>query len=839
MARRFHVWSIAATVLAPLLGATAAHAAGPRVVGGTLPLAKPGGERTAVVARGRAAAVALLPGRPVIAAVGKPGARHAAGRIRVVQLTAGEIATTSRSTIAGPGRAARAGFSLAAVRGAFGERNAALLIGAPDTRRRGRGRPGAAFLVPNPAGARRLRVGDSDVVTILGARDGDRAGAAVAAVPDVDQDERPELLIGAPSTDVDGRPGAGAAYVVFSRGMRLGRTVDLADRDAALRIDGPIAGAGAGSAVTGSSDTGGDGGGDAVIGAPKIGGGSGAAYVIQLRPGPPVDLAAVDAPVVALFGTDGERAGTAVAAPGDINGDGRHDVAIGAPRARVEGRRRAGAVYLVTPAVERTVSLAAVRARMEGEAPGDRAGSELAAAGRALGGNAPDLLVGARRAEPLARRFAGATYLVSGPAVADGVDLGLLGRRGVRLAGARGAAAGAALAGDVDVDGDDRDDVLVGAPANGPGRATPSVVLRAAPPLPHRAGSESKCDAAPVSMVLDTSRGLFDADPKELRGSALKLLLAQPSSDERVTGAVRAEPMPTGFVPLVPGNLRSAKDATVLKRLADESVGTETPPGDLRAALDAAGGLLPRRSTRSAIVIAGPDAMSTPGPPPLRTDVIGLGVTRGSPQEIMLRARAASSRGGYRRATVNQLQARVAEFDALRRCETLVKERVKEIDGRRITQPSRISTLETALQSDNEFEASATIDEGSDYADLVLSWTSPGVTVEPYEVTLTDITPDTESTGLTTTFTPANVEQAVGGMDVRTNAISLTGGDSATSVALRVGLQHDDEAGIATAAYHHRWRFRVSGGIESRHSAVAAQSGPLYIQFFEPEPESP
>ena len=830
MTRHFRVWSGPATVLVALLGATAAPAAGPGVVGGTLDLAKPGGERSAVVARNRAAALALLPGRPGLAAVGKPGAGHAAGRVRIVQLAAGEIATTSSSAIAGPGRGARAGAALAAVRRAFAGRDAALLIGAPEAHVRRRGRPGVAFLVADPARTRKLTTGGSDVVTILGARDRAQAGASVAQVPDADGDGRRELLIGCPGEDGVGRPSAGAAYVVFSRGLSRGDTVDLADPTAALRIAGPAAGAAAGSAVAGSVDARGDGRGDAVVGAPLLRGGSGAAYLVDLTPGRPVDLAAPDSPAVGWLGADGERAGAAVAA-GEFDGDGVRYVAIGAPRARVQGRGRTGAVYVVAPGPgERTVSLAGAPVRMEGETEGDRAGSVLVAAGQAFRGDEPDLVVGAKRADALGHRSAGAVYLVSGLAVVDGVDLALLGRRGVRLVlSANGAAAGSALASAADPDRNGRNDLLVGMPANDPGPAKPSVVLRAAPVFPPPADFETECDAAPVAMVLDTSGALAVADPRGLRGNALELLLRQPSARGRAIGAFEAAPMPAeAIAPLVQGRVTSGPKAAILAGLVDEAIGTVTGPGDLRVAVDAASSRLPSAPLRSAIVVAGGDAFSTPDPDPvLRTDVIGLGVTPGSPRESMLRGLATASGGRYRRANVDQVQARVAKFDAKRRCEKLVHGQVDQIGGRRTT----------ALQGEEEFAASATITDGTGYADVVLSSSSPAVTVEPYDVTLTNL-----ESGVETTFSQADVNRAVDGAEVADdvgNGISLVGAETDTSVALRVGLQDDDQPELARAAYHHPYRWRIRYGSEPRRGAVASQAGALYTQFFAPRLRGP
>jgi len=271
-----------------------------------------------------------------------------------------------------------------------------------------------------------------------------------------------------------------------------------------------------------------------------------------------------------------------------------------------------------------------------------------------------------------------------------------------------------------------------------------------------------------------------------------------------------------------------------LRQLVRRSLPTARRAGDLRFALEAAIEQLPPAFRRSAIVIAGRNAMSTPGLlPDLPIDVIGVEVAPGLPPESMLRGVATASGGTYRRATVDQLQARVARFDAERRCADLVHGEVEQIGGRGITEQKRISSFGTALQTDDEIDAEATIEAQRSYADVVLSWTMPEVTVEPYEVIVSDL-----DNGEVTTFTEEDVERAVGGTQIGNDStgITLDGGDTQTSVALRLGFQHEDEAaGEAMAARHHRHRVRIGGGTKPRHSAAAAQSGPLYVQFFAPE----
>jgi hypothetical protein len=825
MARRPRVCGVAATILVALLAASPAMARGPHVVGGTLDLAYPGDKPTAVVAHGRAAAVALLRGSPVMAVAGYPRARHGTGRVRVVQLAAKEIAKRSHFTIRGTGSDARTGASLAAVPGAFGRRNAALLIGAPGFDKRG-----AAFLVPNPARTRRLHPGADDVVTILGATNGDHAGADVAALPDANGDGLPELVIGAPDADPAGRSQAGMVYVVFSGRIKPGDTVRLADRQAALPIYGPAAGARAGSSVTGSRDLDGDRYGDLSVGAPDFADGSGAGYVVHIAPGRPVDLAAANARALAVLGSDGERLGTTVAAPGDLDGNGLREVAFGAPARGAS----TGAVYVVTPgAREGTISFGRTDERIEGEAPGDRAGSALVAAGQAIGNKQPDLLVGATGVNALARDDNGAGYLVPGPAAVEGIDLARLGGRGVRFAGkTQDGRAGAVLGGGVDVDGDSRKDVLIAAPA--PGSAKSSVVLLRSAPVVPRVTTEVKCDAEPAAMVLDTSPGLDAADPQNLRGNALKQLTTHASSDERVLGAVAAAPEPAEvFSPLIPGTLKSERAAGVLDDLVDESLHRPVPDGDLRQAVAIAANDLPRSPKKSAIVVAGPDSIVEPGPAPgVRTDVVGVNVESGSSEEIMLSDLAAASRGLYRRVSVDRLQAQVARFDARRRCEELVQDRPPTIVN---TKPAG---AHAAQAGEYEFDESAVIGAGKSYADLVQTWTSVDATVELDEVIVREIRPDAPDK--VTRFSPEQVGEALGGKQVEVNGITLIGGQGSTFMTLRVGFQHEHDPLSAQPSKHNEKKVHGHGRGKSRGGAAAARDpgtarpDPLYAQFFQP-----
>jgi hypothetical protein len=320
-------------------------------------------------------------------------------------------------------------------------------------------------------------------------------------------------------------------------------------------------------------------------------------------------------------------------------------------------------------------------------------------------------------------------------------------------------------------------------------------------------------------------------------GSALQLLLAQPSSKKRVIGAVEAAALPAQiFFPLVPGALTSRDEETV-NDLVEESVLRSSQPGGLRDALEVADKLNP--DTRSAIVIAGRDARWTAGPAPrFVTDVIGVRVRPGSPAERSLEALASSSGGDYARATPNDVQAQVALFDARRRCERPIRK--ARIRAHRASDPNRVSTLATDLESGYELDASATTSKYTDYVDLVVTWTSPEETVKPYELTVSTLRPGKD---LQTKFTAAEVHAAAGGQPITNNGISLTGGAGDTFIALRVDFRDEDRAlsrlPQARIAYHNKHHYHFGGGNRPSHAYAAADSVRVYTQFFRAKQRPP
>ncbi|MGX2042098.1 VCBS repeat-containing protein [Methylocaldum sp. MU1018] len=161
-------------------------------------------------------------------------------------------------------------------------------------------------------------------------------GESVAGAGDVDGDGRPDILVGAPGQDVD-HIYQGRAFV-FSG----------ADGSLLLTLDDPTPQRSAdfGWAVAGAGDVDGDGRPDILVGAADqtVGGNDsqGQAFVFSGADGSL--LYTLDDPVPQA----GAGFGVTVAGPGDVDGDGRPDTLVGAPRQTVDGMMTGQTVLFVS-----------------------------------------------------------------------------------------------------------------------------------------------------------------------------------------------------------------------------------------------------------------------------------------------------------------------------------------------------------------------------------------------------------------------------------------------------------------------------------------------------------
>jgi FG-GAP-like repeat/FG-GAP repeat len=294
----------------------------------------------------------------------------------------------------------------------------------------------------------------------------EHAGASVGAVRDMNGDGRAEVVLGAPFADAN----RGAAFVIFGKASTT--NVDLtALGDGGFRITAAPDALHAGEAVAGAGDVNGDGLPDVLVGVPNSDSPgrtrSGTAFVVFGKATTTgVDLGQLGSGGFRIDGAASfDRAGETLAGAGDVNADGRPEVLLGAPGARVSS----GLVYVIFgKSSSTTVDLAALGGggfRINGDDAHDQAGGALSGAGDVNGDGRPDVVVGARDADESGRSSSGSAWVVYGKASASDVDLGELGPGGFRMAGASERdQAGAAVTGLGDWNGDGRPDVLVGSP---------------------------------------------------------------------------------------------------------------------------------------------------------------------------------------------------------------------------------------------------------------------------------------------------------------------------------------------------------------------------------------
>ena len=304
---------------------------------------------------------------------------------------------------------------------------------------------------------------------------GAMAGTTVAGAGDVNGDGLGDVLVGAPYVGNRRRSFSGSVYVVF--GKRSGEPVDLARLDGGgYRIDGPDQGSAAGYALAGPGDVSGDRRPDVVLST------SDAVYVVHGQPGAAtVDLRRLGGRGFAIRGRRPFfRAGAAVSGAGDFNGDGLADIAVGAPDATVRHRPHAGATFVVFGGPDnRPLRLGRLNGRgvrVDGEHEFSNLGEALAPVGDVNGDGRGELLIGASQLSAPGRRYAGAAYVVFGRPDPGVLDLRRPGGDGYRILGPGRLGAGGGLgqgragvsvAPIGDVNGDGRQDMIIGAPGAG------------------------------------------------------------------------------------------------------------------------------------------------------------------------------------------------------------------------------------------------------------------------------------------------------------------------------------------------------------------------------------
>jgi hypothetical protein len=309
------------------------------------------------------------------------------------------------------------------------------------------------------------------VMELLGVSPGDQTGSSVSAVGDVNGDGKPDFLIGAPQYGQTS--GTGSVYLVYGGSWLSSPTFSLSSLNGTTGVKflGVSMDDETGYSVSSAGDVNGDGRPDFLIGAlgvwNVVEGSRGAVYLVYGGPWlntPTFSLSNLNGVTgVKIVGLPNVGTGTSVSYAGDVNGDGRSDILIGAPPC-------AYLVYAGSWLNNPTFPLSSLNGTNGVQFTNSYyiTGKSVSFAGDINGDGKSDFLI----SSPYTNNpTPGNVYLVYGGAWLNTPTFfldNLNGTNGIKFVG-ESAGAGSALSKAGDVNGDGAQDFLIGDPYTGDG----------------------------------------------------------------------------------------------------------------------------------------------------------------------------------------------------------------------------------------------------------------------------------------------------------------------------------------------------------------------------------